>query len=220
MNQANGREIGCVGSGRRDGKQGIVGKRVGLHARPVAVAVADIEIGALVEIADRPDRIADADVDAGMRLEKPGEAGRKPEDGERRIGADRQPVSGLGTEQRLRSVGNPVEQRVQHSVVGIARIGQLETACQTNEKRLADGLLERLDMLADSGLGQPQLVAGGGETEVTGGGFERAEPSQRRHLSGHGQGTYKLNRPMSAKTLICLRSKGARQSVIVSAGAP
>ena len=55
------------------------------------------------------------------------------------------------------------------------------------EKRLADGLLEQLDLVADGCLRQPELLAGLGEAHMPGCGLEHPQ-SVERELSRHVHG--------------------------------
>ena len=73
----------------------------------------------------------------------------------------------------LERVGHAVERIAQVGQQRLALAGYLEPARTAHEQRHAEPLLERLDLVADRGLRDVQLLGGVGEAGVAGGRLER-----------------------------------------------
>ena len=66
----------------------------------------------------------------------------------------------------------------------LADLRQHDLARPAQEERLAEQVFQKLDLVADGGLGHAELLAGAGEAAMPGGGIEHPHRIQRE-LAGH-----------------------------------
>ena len=105
----------------------------------------------------------------------------------RRQPGGREGLRGADREQRL-IVGDQAGKGVVERVEGRAdqgrdpppRIGQRHPPLDAREQRQAKPLLQQANLIADRGLGHPELGRGLGEILMARGGFEDADGAQRR----------------------------------------
>ncbi len=145
---------------------------------PVAGAVADAAVDPLAGEVDQPRGRRELDLELRVqRLEAP-DAASQPLRSERRCGADgeRTPAPlAQGSDTALERREGVADRRQQE----LTFVRQHQPSVQAAEQRHPQVLLQRLDLVADGGLGDEQLLGSLGEAEVPRGGLEGPERVQR-----------------------------------------
>jgi hypothetical protein len=149
------------------------------EARPVAPAPADGDIGGFPAEIDDGARGDEPDGDIRMLQLKRAEMLRKPllREGGRRV--DDQRFAG-GKSDRRHGLAQHGERFRHLRRQPLAGLRQADLARTAQEERLADILLQQLDLVADGRLRHAELLAGLREAAEPGGGFEDAQRVERK----------------------------------------
>ena len=114
-----------------------------------------------------------------MAVAEPGQARQQPLGGQRVGDADDEPARVLVGAQARGGGIHGVERPGQGRQVELAGVGQHQAPVQAPEQLPVERRLQRLDLMADRGLGDEQLLGRLGERQVPGGGLEGAQGIER-----------------------------------------
>src|SRR4051794_26052821 len=120
-----------------------------------------------------------------MRLGKVPETVDEPFGGEIRRGADGERTRALALHDARRAERNPVEGVAQHGEIIAPGLGDDEPLALAIEQLEAEGLLERLDLVADRPLRDTKLLRRPGEALVARRSLEGLERIERRQTAKH-----------------------------------
>ena len=163
----------------------VLHERVDLEPGVVPQAVADAHVRVVAAEVDQPVRGRDLDIDLRVALAEARQARQEPLGGQGVGDAHGQrPGVLVGAQAPGRRVDS-VEGRGQGRQVELAGVGQHEPPVQAPEQLHAERLLQGLDLMADRGLGDVELLGRLGERQVPGRGLEGAQGVERGQASGH-----------------------------------
>jgi hypothetical protein len=161
-----------------DREQRLPEQPLGPEARPVAAAVADLQVGIGLAELEAVDGRGQAQADARVLGEELPQTGHQPEVGERGADPDRDGPAAPAAEQLLRPGGQVVERPAQDRQVALAGVGEDERAGLAGEEPGAQPVLQVLDLLADGGRRDAQLLGRLGEAGMPRRRLEGAQPVQ------------------------------------------
>jgi hypothetical protein len=155
------------------------------HARPVAEPVADPAVHPLARELDVARGGAEADLELRVQRLEAAEPARQPLGGDRGRGADGERAAEALLTHPLHAGDQLVERAAHRGQQKLPLVGQEQPTIEPAEQLGAQVLLERLDLVADRGLGHEQLLGRLGEAQQARRGLEGAQRVQWRQAGRH-----------------------------------
>ncbi len=158
--------------------------QLGMQARIVAAAIADGQVEIVAVEVDGVVGGGDLEIDRGVIFHEAVHARDEPFDGKgrRHVDLERRQVLAV---QALCGVGQLLECLLHTRQVCHAGRGQHQRLGLAQEQLHAEAFLQRLDLVADGGRRDVQLVGRPREAEMPGRNLESSQRIQRGHLSRH-----------------------------------
>src|SRR5258706_7452952 len=180
-----------------------------VEAAPIAVAVPDRNVDLFPNEVDMMHRCGNPQIDAGMGLGKPAEPIYQPFGRKIRRCADRQNAGVLLLQDALGAGGDSVECVTYDVEIFAAGVTDNQPLALAIEKLDAERVLQRFDLMADSALGDTELLSRSREAFASRRSLERLEGVQWWQLAGHGPLSWENLRQGREMMLCCQAIPGS-----------